>query len=456
MTADALVQLRDALVNAFPDPPEAGELAERAGFAEGSLPIDQHDMRGWWWAALHEAWRQGILVALVERAIADEVIGPELKQPFVELLAPITQVQARPAPRPHGLRVLITAGASLLIIAALALGAVWLNAPDEMTDLTRPFNIAVAEFGHLTPEGQTVSSDVERRMSRLIFEAFRDGGEDPPLVWHDSLPWWQKRTPLDVVTGATWEERQGEARALAYRVGANLVIYGGEMEGGNDRWMGVRFYARELAEGEELIGEYQLGEPIRLLQADIAQPGLEEEMIARARIYYLFANALNQEAYRRYAAARADLEAAAAVPGWEDRQGIEVLYYYIGRELLEGKEYDEALAAFDRAIVENEDYARPYLGRGEVYRRRAEPLPAGQADEKLALLDLAAVEYERAIGIASESPGSGIEVKARLDLAATHQLKAGIRSEQGQLQQAMDELDQAGEQAGMARCRLAT
>ena len=102
MTLDALAQLRDALVSAFPDPPEARELAARAGFAEGSLPIDQHDMRGWWWASLHEAWRQGILVAVVDAAIADVVIGPTLKQPFVELREPISQLQKRPAPLPVG------------------------------------------------------------------------------------------------------------------------------------------------------------------------------------------------------------------------------------------------------------------------------------------------------------------------------------------------------------------
>ena len=83
----------------LPGPTERARLAERAGFARGTLPINQHDMRSWWWATIGAAERQGILIALVDAAIADKVIGPGLKRPFEELRVPIEQLEAQPSQR---------------------------------------------------------------------------------------------------------------------------------------------------------------------------------------------------------------------------------------------------------------------------------------------------------------------------------------------------------------------
>jgi hypothetical protein len=92
-----LVELRDALVNAFEELPRAREITRRAGIAAGTTPPDR-PAREWWWDVIQEMQRQGKLAALVDAAIADEVVGAHLKQPFVTLRTDILRMQPQPAP----------------------------------------------------------------------------------------------------------------------------------------------------------------------------------------------------------------------------------------------------------------------------------------------------------------------------------------------------------------------
>jgi formylglycine-generating enzyme required for sulfatase activity len=73
MADNTLYDLRDALVEAYPELPRAREVAERAGIVAGTLPPAQ-PMREWWWQAIQTLQRQGKLSALVEVTIADRTV----------------------------------------------------------------------------------------------------------------------------------------------------------------------------------------------------------------------------------------------------------------------------------------------------------------------------------------------------------------------------------------------
>jgi tetratricopeptide (TPR) repeat protein len=476
MTAEALARFRDALVSAFPDPPRARELAERAGFAEGSLPIDQRDMRGWWWAALHEAWRQGILVALVERAIADEVIGPDLKQPLIELRESVAELQARPALRPKGVRVTLAVAAGLLVIAvvglsvaAVKLGVRWRNAPVIMEAPPGHYKIAVAQFGHLTPEGRVESSKIERDMSALVAEqltgldSFAANLEpplelDPRLVWHDSMPWYEKRRRLGVVKGATEEEQRKEAKELADDIKADMLIYGGEVESGDVSGLALRYYSTQLSDGIDLIDESQLGRPISLSHGPGTQLGPINDLKAYARALALFSMALNYEASSAempgpdaanyYPKSAQLLAAASSVISDSGRtNGMEVLYFYLGRAKLKMGKNEEALAHFEEANKKDSKYPRPFLGMGSVRLRQAQQMGSKDPEEALALLEESLAAYDHAAFLAKESSELGSQVKAHVNRSGVYMAQAAILHSQGDQEQMLASLEAARDEA---------
>ena len=80
------------------------------------------------------------------------------------------------------------------------------------------------------------------------------------------------------------------------------------------------------------------------------------------------------------------------IPGQKDN---EVIYFFIGREYLMQKQYDQAKDNFTSAIGINPDYALAHIGLGGVYFARAALIPA-EASQK-ADLQNAVNEYTLAI-----------------------------------------------------------
>jgi hypothetical protein len=96
-----LVELRDILVTAYPTEPTARQIATQAGFAEGTLPIGQPNMRGWWWAAIEAGRRQAALLALVDAALGDPAVAA-LHPDFTRLRDPIAQLAPLAGPPAAG------------------------------------------------------------------------------------------------------------------------------------------------------------------------------------------------------------------------------------------------------------------------------------------------------------------------------------------------------------------
>jgi Flp pilus assembly protein TadD len=64
--------------------------------------------------------------------------------------------------------------------------------------------------------------------------------------------------------------------------------------------------------------------------------------------------------------AAAYFKRADAVENWTAGDGKEVLAYFIGREALAAGRFVDATAAFSESMSLNPNYARPYIGLGNV------------------------------------------------------------------------------------------
>lgn len=96
------------------------------------------------------------------------------------------------------------------------------------TEMTGSFNVAVAEFGQISPMGQVEPSASGQRLSEWIFKTLRDEYKSLPTVqiWHDNLDLTDKRVTIGLMRGNTPEERSKAAAALAQKINAHVVIYG--------------------------------------------------------------------------------------------------------------------------------------------------------------------------------------------------------------------------------------
>jgi tetratricopeptide (TPR) repeat protein len=134
-------------------------------------------------------------------------------------------------------------------------------------------------------------------------------------------------------------------------------------------------------------------------------------------------------------------------------QGMETLYYFVGRETLFlsrdgkaaetarqqaakkgltaaektlGQTAEEGLASaklyFTRALSCNMNYARAHIGLGNIHFLHAQ---AQTPEERLAKPELRQTieEYKQALAAAPEAPGAQIDLKARIGLAMAYRLQ---------------------------------
>ena len=146
----------------------------------------------------------------------------------------------------------------VLIGGTISSGYWWSQQPRI---LTGDFNIAVAEFA---PKGD--ANDVASIVSQRIF-SFLDGqyllsSFQDVQVEHDKI---------GVIAGAE------EARALAKKINAHLVIYGDVTVINDQVLVTPQFYVVELHQVDvgEVNGEHKLAAPINLLIQDLVDPSSE-------------------------------------------------------------------------------------------------------------------------------------------------------------------------------------
>ena len=357
------------------------------------------------------------------------------------------------------------------LLAAMVLGAIavvfaiWLATTPARMD--GAFNVAVAEFGTMGEDGRAHASAEGKLLSRWVFDALRQEYALHPEVtqglalqmWHDSLPFTAKRAQIGFIAD------EKAARARAEQIGASVLIYG-YLD--RDHGFKPQFYvAHDLVRGDvdAVSGNYQLGEavpvpfPIRLDDPGV-RGALSVGPSTRARALFWLSVGLTHEVVGESAQALAVFRQAEEqlATTWQERDGKEILYFFIGREALflsrdfpEAEYLDQAEQAFAEAIRIGQkyhgDYARAHIGLAGVYYERARQAPP---ELRLETGDLAQAiaEYQAALDLAP--PETQVAAIARLGLGIAYRMQAEAHLVNGQdaeaeagLVQAVDDLKQA-------------
>ncbi len=276
--------------------------------------------------------------------------------------------------------------ALLFLIVAVLGGVGWYYFSQVPARMTGRFNVAVAEFGELTPAAIMERSEIGRLVSKWVFDDLQVENEQYPAgnrveLWHDSLPITQKRTEIGFIAGATPQERAAAADVTARNIGADVLTYGYLATQQNPASFILEFYvAPRLAdETDSTIGPYQLGEPMRVppnFDPDdpLSRESLAEPIATRTTALYWLIRGLREELLGRSAEAlQIFRQAEAELTNWKDKgEGKEHLYFFIGQSELFLNNDVQAEEAFQKALQLDPTYARARTALGSVYFKRAQ------------------------------------------------------------------------------------
>ena len=264
-------------------------------------------------------------------------------------------------------------------------------------------NIAVADFGEVDriEQGAVRSSGDATKLKDYLADRLR--GELASVPGLQGLAEVQANR-MGVVTGDTPEQREKVAQALAQRINADIVIYGYIETGTFPPRFWPRFYVSDRLSGaEESTGDNAFGRAIQVnLPVDVEpnKTALERELLPRYQVLSAFMKALAYYKANDPVRALAQLESARTISGWNDDDGKEILYLWIGRTIvqqvlqksdsttftcpnglssLEQTEENEfsglwrcASAAYHQALaVSNGKFARAYIGLGTLWYEQA-------------------------------------------------------------------------------------
>ncbi len=358
----------------------------------------------------------------------------------------------------------------IAVIVALGLAAAlawYFLVPDKMPFNT--FNVAVADFGQVDAQGNVTASEDGQNLSEWMFgemeSEYKNWPTDQPVVWHDSMGFLQKRGHIGTVEGNSPEARQQAAQEIAERVGAQMVIFGNIAIDESPPSFIPEFYIADIQnEADEIVGTHQLGSPIEVrLPLDLydqrAGSFFEQNLGVRADALVWFSRGLALDLSGRHEDALAvfkDAQDEEQLKSWEDDQGREILYYFIGRQALflmqdadptldESKVayLDEAEAAFKDSANTNRNYARAHIGLGDIYFQRAQSTLPPPERLKNDYIDQAIAEYTQAVDKENNAVDSQTKIKGVLGLGKSYRLLGETHLFAGTYDQAIPAYDQA-------------
>lgn len=275
---------------------------------------------------------------------------------------------------------LVSPTVALAIIAALAIAAVGsfyvYRRAQKPPWLTGDFNIAVAEFGALDAQGRVGESADAYALAQSVHEfldnelkLLTEGIESAGDKFHIPV---LEPSKTGRIGGSTPEERARSAERLAAKINADLIVYGNLDSGDGVTSFIPEFYLsdRKLRDAEELIGQYEFGSTLEssadITTNPVARQELRERLLERTRALAQFVIGLGYYSLARFDEAADYFKAAETIEGWDDRDGKEVLYHFLGNTTLMLGDLSAAQEYYAHALELNPEYARARLGTAEV------------------------------------------------------------------------------------------
>lgn len=359
--------------------------------------------------------------------------------------------QSRRLARARRMQVILggTAAALVAVVAVVILAVNDAFAPRVMTGI---FNVAVAEFGELGPDGTIRSSTAGKQMSDWAVNYLRDElKEDANLsVWPDSSNFFR---PARV--GLV---QPSDAEETASAIEADLLIYGYIDPQENPPQLVLKFWVapQEKYRFEDIQGNAQVGQPIRMINLEDPGISVQGELQRQSSALAFIAMGLAQEQL-----GQSEDALAAFLKAEETAPQSAMVKFFLGREYLflsdlqpDRREelWQKAEEALQQVIAIDDRYARAYIGLGALYMNRAlsfvDPvLEPRQAPDPQAMqwVEQAIEAYQKVVDLKpdSEEYGNPVEEVARLALGNAYRLQGIIFHLQGDMESALNALDQS-------------
>lgn len=292
--------------------------------------------------------------------------------------------------------------------------------PGSMTGL---FNIAVAHFGRINEQDQLVEWPEGDKLSQAIYEQIGNELKGIPSIAGVVQV---RHQGVGLVRGLTREDRGASAKAIADRLNAHLVIYGNLKDQQDGTAFVPEFYINEVKGAEEILGSNQLGAPItsKVTFKDLGGSLiLGDTLQARTHVLTLFTIGLAYLTTGEYNKAIERFDQASQVSGWQDGDGKEVVYLFLGtayKSRNKAGDREQARADYQKAIDLNPEYARAYIGLGNI--AYAEFSSSTTLDP--AKLDEAWADYLKARNANFKPDSAHVEANLHVQIGNVYSLKA--------------------------------
>jgi tetratricopeptide (TPR) repeat protein len=298
----------------------------------------------------------------------------------------------------------------ILVVAGGVYSAYWYSI--QPRKLTGDFNIAVAQFGEITDESiesTELSMSISNSLQKYLESTFK------PLEFGIQIEVSNKNMPL--ITEAK------DAEKLASQVHAEIVIYGSVYRFGNEAKFSPRFYISKKFDTNELTGETKLEQPIIVTIKTMKDQGkVEDELKTRSAVLISFTKSLiylsDNNLDEAIVAAQESIKISDDMS--EPFVGEENLFLLAAQIELARDNFDSANNYLDQVVVLNPDYARAYIGRGNLYYGQA--IQTRPYDDLL--LNKAIEEYKKALEAKDQPRAVNIPVKAHRSIGNVYFLKA--------------------------------
>lgn len=269
------------------------------------------------------------------------------------------------------MRLLVIAAVTLAVIAG---GRAMDGGSTVQSVMQGNFNIAVAEFAAVGPGGKTVSSPDALALAGAVHARL---GDELSTITREGFML-ELRSPAETgpLEGDTPAQRAAAAAELASRIRADIVVYG-TLELGDRSLFRPEFFVSQakLGGAEELFGQYELGSLVEasgdITRNPVVQRDVRDQVLGRTRALAEFILGLSYLAVSQPGPALDHFEAARRAPGWDDRDGKEVLYLLLGNAAAKLGDMDEAQRAYDQALALEPEYARARLGQADLLFQRS-------------------------------------------------------------------------------------
>ena len=369
-----------------------------------------------------------------------------------------TQVQRLQRARRIQIALGSAAAALVLIVAVVVLAA---NGAFAQRTMSGIFNIAVAEFGEIGPDGTVQFSAAGKQMSGWAVTYLRNEleKEDANIsVWPDQSNFF-RRTYVPLVQPSAVEQTASD-------INADLLLYGYIDTHSDPPQLVLNFWVapQEKYQFEDIQGNNQIGEPIRVLNPQDPGISVQGELERQSTAVAWIAMGLAQEQL-----GQSEDALAAFLKAEESAPQSAMVKFFIGREYLFISErqpdrqeelWQKAEEALGQAITIDPEYARAYIALGALYMKRATPLVDAAINSNQTPDPQASQWVEQAIEVyqivldLKPDPiqyGNPVEDVARLALGNAYWLQGTILLLQGDTNSSLQTFEKAIQLLEMSR-----